>query len=219
MRNLLPYDSFLNQTLRKIADCFCLSLLWVLCCIPVITAGAASTALYYTVNKAVRNERSGIWRAYWHGFRSNFRQATIVWILLLLVYSLLVASCYSAWLLYAAGRIPKAAMILLLVLAALVIMWSLYLFPHIARFQNSIKQLMKNCELMALMNFFWSVVLLALMAVTALATIWVPMSLVFVPGLYTWASTFVLERVFRKYMSDEDREAEDLLNKTTLEDR
>lgn len=212
MGKFLSYDNFLNQALRKLADCFCLSLLWVLCCIPVVTVGAASTALYYTVHKAVRFNRGGIWQEYWRSFRQNFKQATLVWIILLLVYCLLIAGCYSAYLLYLAGSIPRAVLIFLLVLAALVTMWASYLFPHIARFQCRTKQLLKNCELMALLNFFRSILLLVLLAIAVLALLYIPLALLFVPAVYMWAGSYILERVFRKYMLVEDLEAEDMLN-------
>lgn len=212
MGRFLSYDSFLNQALRKLADCFCLSVLWVLCCVPVVTVGAATTALYYAVNKAVRFNRGGIWREYWRSFRQNFKQATLVWILLLLVYCLLIAGCYSAYLLYLADKIPKAVLLVLLALVALITMWASYLFPHIARFHCGTKQLMKNCELMALLNFFRSVLLLVLLALGVLALLYIPLALLFVPAVYMWAGSYILEHIFRKYMSAEDLTAEDILN-------
>lgn len=209
MAKFLHYDSFLNQALRKLADCFCLSLMWTLCCIPVITAGAATTALYYAATKAIRYDRGGIWREYWSAFRSNFRQATLVWFLLLGIGALIFLSIRSAWLLYGAGRLSLAAVVLLLVLAAHVAMWASYLFPHLARFQTTVPQLLKNCELMALMHFFRSLALLALLAAAVLGLLFAPFSLLYVPGLTAWTSGYILERIFRKYMSPEDRAAEE----------
>ena len=59
-----------------------------------MTAGAATTALYYTVNKVIRNNRSYIGREFWHAFKTNFRQSTIVWLILLLLYAIMGFDCY-----------------------------------------------------------------------------------------------------------------------------
>ena len=209
MAKFLDYNGFFNQMLRKLADCFCLSLMWTLCCIPVITAGAATTALYYTATKAIRYDRGGIWREYWSAFRSNFKQATLVWLLMLGISALIFFSIRSAWVLYGAGKLPLAAVVLLMVLASHVAMWVCYLFPHLARFQTTVPQLLKNCQLMALMHFFWSLALLALLAVAVLGLLFAPFSLLYVPGLTAWASGYILERIFRKYMAPEDLAAEE----------
>lgn len=214
MAGFLKYDGFLNQTLRKLADCFCLSFLWAVSCIPVITAGAATTALYYAVNKVLRYNRGGVWRDYWHAFRTNFKQATLVWLLVAVVYALLIGGCYCAYVLYAAGGLPKWGMYISLAVAAVILMWVGYLFPHIARFQCATGQLLKNCELMVLLNFFRSALLVAALAAAVAVVLYVPLALLFAPGVYMWVCSYILEPVFRKYMSQEDQQEEDIRNGT-----
>lgn len=205
MRGFLRYDSFLNQTLRHLADCFCLSLLWALCCIPVITAGAATAALYYTVNKAVRKDCGGIWLSFWHSFRLNFKQSTLIWLLLLLMLGLLLGSCRVVLSLYVAEKVPLFAPVLLLVAGICVLLWAVYLFPHIATFECGTLQLIKNCQLLAAKHFGRSLLLLAVLAAEILALIFIPLGLLFVPGVCMWANTILLHPVFREYMPPEDQ--------------
>ena len=54
--NLLNYDSPLIQFLNKVTDLFILNLLCLICCIPVITIGAALTAKYDVAMRIVRKE-------------------------------------------------------------------------------------------------------------------------------------------------------------------
>lgn len=210
MRGWLSYDGFLCQTLGKVTDCLCLSLLWIISCIPIITIGAATTALYYTVNKVVKNGITGILREYWHSFRSNFKQATMIWLVLILIYGLLAISCYGAYVLFLAEYIPKAMLIFLLVLTAAVTMWAIYLFPCLARFNNSTKQIMKNCAWFSVLNLPWTILLFAILLLTIVATALIPIGLFLFPAGGMLISSYITERIFRKYMSPEDLAAEDL---------
>lgn len=215
MRGLLSYDGALSRTLSKITDCMCLSVMWLICCIPLVTVGAATTALYYTVNKAVRYDRSGVWHSYWQSFRSNFRQATGIWLVLVLLYGVLVTSAICSYLLYMSGSISKSIWIILLVLLAVVTLWANYLFPYLARFNNATKQLMKNCGWIAVENFLWSILLLVISVAVVVGILLMPMGLFGLPAGGMLVSSYILERVFRKYMSTEDLALEDERNKVS----
>ena len=76
-------DSSLMQGLNKVADLMFLNLLTLLCCVPVVTAGASFTALHYVALKIVRNEECYIARDFFKSFRRNLRQGTIIWLLML----------------------------------------------------------------------------------------------------------------------------------------
>ena len=71
------------QFITKLACTAYLNLLWFICCIPIVTAGASTTALYYVTLKMVKDEESGLTRAFFHSFKENFRQGTIIWLILL----------------------------------------------------------------------------------------------------------------------------------------
>lgn len=216
MRGWLSYDSFLCQTLGKVTDCLCLSLLWIISCIPVITVGAATTALYYTIKKVVRYGITGIFREYWRSFRLNFKQATQIWFMLVLIYGLLAMSCYGAYILYLAAYIPKALLIFLLILLVAVTMWAIYLFPCLARFNNTTKQIMKNCAWFAILNLHWTVLLLVIFMLTVAGSLLIPIFLLLLPAGGMLISSYILEIVFRKYMSTEDLTADNLYaGKTT----
>ena len=107
MFGLFNYDGPVVQTLNKVADGICLSVLWLISCLPLVTAGAATTALYYSVNKCIRHGEGHIWHEYWHSFLSNFKQATLLWLPLALLYGAIGASCYSCYLMCIAGNLPK----------------------------------------------------------------------------------------------------------------
>lgn len=214
MRNLFHYDGVLSQIINKFADTFCLSVLWLLTCIPVFTAGAASAALYHTVNRVVLHENGKLWKEYWSAFRANFKQATVIWLLLLGIYYILSVSAYSAILLYTSKRISWLSLLFVAIPVILITMWAVYLLPSIARFQNTTSQIMKNCLLFSTMHFLPSLALVFLFALSIVIVILLPVSIFFVPVLCCYLSRFIIEHIFRSYMSAEDI-AQDAINNGT----
>jgi uncharacterized membrane protein YesL len=59
--------------LQTMTDIIFAGLLWLLFSVPLITVGAATAAMYYTIVKVVRHKRETIWNAFWHSFKSNFK--------------------------------------------------------------------------------------------------------------------------------------------------
>ena len=72
------FDNKIFQMLEKIIDCIYSSILWFIFSLPLITAGASTTALYYTVNKVIRYDRGNMSKEFFKAFKSNFRQSTLV---------------------------------------------------------------------------------------------------------------------------------------------
>ena len=78
-------DNVIVRALNKICDMCCLNVLWLVCCIPVFTIGASTTALYTVMLKMVKNEEGYIFRGFFKAFKENFKQSTIMWLILLVL--------------------------------------------------------------------------------------------------------------------------------------
>lgn len=208
MGELFNLDNKFFQGINKIIDCVCLSFLWLLLCIPVVTAGAATTALYYTVNKVIRNNRSYIWKEFWHAFRTNFKQSTLVWLILIFIYAIMGIDCYIMFQFAKAGVSYGSLYIVFAMLMLIVTMWANYLFPYMARFENTLKAVLKNCVIMALLNLGKSFVLLVLLLAALVAAYVFFPAIMILPAVYMLLANLILEKVFVKYMKPEDIEAE-----------
>ena len=86
---MFKLDSPLMNFLSKVADIMILNVLFVVFSIPIVTIGASFSAAYYMGFKMVKNEETYIVRGFWKAFKENFKQATIMWIVILLVSGLL----------------------------------------------------------------------------------------------------------------------------------
>ena len=85
MGSLFNLDNPIWRFMGKLVDVFILTLLWAVCCIPIITIGPASTAVYYVTLKLVRDEESYTVRSFFKSFKENFKQGLGIWLIALVL--------------------------------------------------------------------------------------------------------------------------------------
>ncbi len=148
---IFQLDSPLMRFLGKIADIAIVNALTVLLCIPLITAGAAFTAMHYCMLKLVRDEESGIVKLYFHSFKDNFKQSTIIWVLFLLVMGFFGVDFY---LLYAnPTSISYYVFGGILVFIFLIMFVGSMVYPIQAKFVNTIPMTLKTAFVFAFRHF------------------------------------------------------------------
>ena len=168
--NLFNLDSPLMQWLGKMADLFILNVLFIISCIPVITIGPALTALYTITLKAARNEESYIFRGYLKAFKDNFKIGTLSWLIVLLVGFILWADFRILGSM--PGSIKTIMYALLLLTFFLYFISTIYLFPYIARFENTLFKTIKNAFFMAIAYLPYTLLFIAFIILAVLATIY-----------------------------------------------
>lgn len=213
MSDIFNYDNKLMQGLDKFFNVCYLSIVWLLACIPIITIGAANTALYYTANKVLKHNRGYVWKDFWGAFRANFKQSTIVWLVTLGLTLLMCFDTYVMWKFAAAGYGIGKIYIFFTIVLAFVIMWAVYVFPYIGRFANTTKAIMKNALLLAFAHLPKTLLVFAMFVGCTVLLYLFGFLIVLLPGLYMWIKSYIMEDIFRKYMSEEDRESEDERNR------
>lgn len=213
MNNLFNLDNKFFRIVNKIVDCFWLNFLWLLFCIPIFTIGAANTAFYYTVNKVIRHDRGYVASEFWHAFKTNFKQSTLAWLIVLFIGLLLGMDTYIMYQFAQAGETSSVWCIVFLVFLALHIMWSSYIFSYIARFENTVKQTLKNSALIAIGAIGKTLILLVLYVACVLAIEIIPFLLFILPAVYMVIKNRIMESTFQKYMSEEDLAEEEERNR------
>lgn len=200
------------STLDKVTDTIFLSLIFLLFSLPVFTAGASCTALYYTVNKVQRHNRGYLWSEFTGAFKRNFKQATLTWLIFLAAGGILAADLFFVLKVMESSALSAFLNVFFLLLLALLAAWGGYVFPYIARFEDSIKVTLKNCALIAMLNLSWTLLVLGILAAVAGGIyLFFPLALILPAAGAQWQAG-VLEPIFRKYMSEEDQALEDERN-------
>ena len=83
MHNMFHPDSKILRYGMKFAYLMWLNILTTLCCLPIITAGAAFSAMHKIVLQIYRDEEYAVTKSYFLAFRENFRQSTVIWVIYL----------------------------------------------------------------------------------------------------------------------------------------
>ena len=152
-------DSPVMVFLTKMANLMILNLLTILCCIPIITGGAAITALYYVTLKMARGEDPYIVKSYFKSFAQNFKQATVIWIGVLLVAVALFMDWKILEMYELTGILGKILYGILIAVIIIVMVTAIYVFPVLSRFENTIRVTVKNARLMSILNIPRSVLM------------------------------------------------------------
>lgn len=206
--NIFNMDNPILRGLTKMVDAVILSALWVIFSIPIFTMGASSTALYYTTHKTLRRSRGYLYANFWKAFKENFKQSTLIWLILMGLYLLFGADLYLTWQFLKAGASWGVMFYGFLVILILLIVWTIYIFAYSARFENTKKATLKNSAAIAVVNLGWSFLILLIFLLGVAAIVIVPVFLFFIPAIVNLLFDLVLERIFRKYMTEEDLEKE-----------
>ena len=195
------YESKFSQLLLKLCRACYLNLLWFLCSIPIITIGASTTALYYASLKIVRDEDNHVGAQFFRSFRENFRQATVIWLILLGVGLFLGADGYIVYHLRQSSLGP-AGVLWTLVLAVLIaaavvyVIVLLYVFPLLASVSNTNTAMLKNAFLIGTHYLFATILVFAVhFAMFFVVVAWFTPLIVFGEGLCALVSAWLLNSI------------------------
>lgn len=195
------YESKFSQILLKLCWSCYLNLLWFICSLPIVTIGASTTALYYASLKLVREEDSSLTRQFFRSFRENFKQATVLWLILLGVGLFLGADGYILYHLRLSAAGPLAVMwtlILAVVIAASVVyvIVLLYVFPLLASVCNTNRAMLKNAFLIGTHYLFATILIFAVhFAMFFVVVAWFTPLIVFGEGLCALISAWLLNSI------------------------
>ena len=192
---ILHIDSPIARAINKFVQMIYIGLLWFLCSLPVLTAGAATTALYEVLLKMQKDEEGTVGTAFFRGFRSNLKCSLPVWIPILLAEAVFGVNLFYYAIL--GGReflVQSVAFGILLVLSLTVYG---YAFPVMAKFENTTQGTFRMVFLLAVRNPGWTIVITVIQVLTVLICwgfLYFPT--MFIMGISGYAQAAVFNRIF-----------------------
>ena len=196
-------DTKAYQWLESATDFFLLNILWLLACVPVVTAFPSTAAMFGVVRDWARGKEAGVFGAFVLRFRQDFRQSLAVgalWTLFggALFLDFLIANGLPAG--------PQAVMRFLLVLASILYaLASVFLFPVMVHYDTRWTAVPKNALLLAVGRLPITLLCLAMVVAAAALTFFVPLLLVATPSVVAYAVYRLCDREFRKIDAAPDR--------------
>lgn len=201
--------------LQKIGILIVLSVLFLLCSLPLVTMGAAASALYYAVAKSVRRERGYPTKEFFRAFKRNLKNGTILTVIFGGLAALILYNREVLWQASAGepgllgeimmGSPDGGALTLYVVYDGILIflaMLAVYLFPVLSRFAMKLTDLVKLSFVMSLRFFYFTILLVAgtgILIYLQWRTLPIP-AILLLPGGWTYLSSFLLEKAMKKYI-------------------
>lgn len=194
-------ENFFFRGVSKFMDIVGLSVVYLVFCLPVVTIGPATAALYYSAVKCVRRGEEHPYRNFWQSFRSNWRVGAIVTLPCLAVGAFLVWEYGAIYHMAAQGdRIAAALYVALVLLLILPVGFLCWLFPLLSRFESGPGELLWMAFQFTIRYLPTTTVLAVLNYLIFVTTIrfWFLLPMAVAPVLSALLSSVFLERVLKK---------------------
>jgi uncharacterized membrane protein YesL len=211
MGSIFSLDGKFFSIMSKIADLIILNIIYCLCCVPIITIGPATTALYYVTLKMVKNEESYIIKSFFKSLKDNFKQGFAIGLILIVALGIIVGDIYImlSW-------ETKYKIIFIVIFIFLLVVWSfttIYIFPLLATFENTIKQTFKNAFLMSIRHLPKTVALFIIsvgsMLLVGFVVQLMPFWFLIGFSLLAYGNSLMLKGIFKQYMPPEEKDEDD----------
>lgn len=216
MDRLFNMDNKFFVFMGRVADLIILNLLCLLCCIPIVTAGASITAMFYVTLKMVRNEESYIVKSFFKSFKQNFKQATIIHLIMLVTALLLFFDLRIVNQLE--GTVGQVLHVIFIAFMLLYLMIFLYIYPVLSKFYNTTRNTFVNSFLMAIRHLPYTILMLVISAIPA-AFLFIPNAAVFSSVLMlfillgfatvAYCNSYFFVKIFDNYIPKEEETPKD----------
>ncbi len=194
--------------MSRLGDLVILNILFLICCIPVVTIGASVSAMYAVTKKMAEEKEGYIFKSFFKAFKENFRQSTVIWIILLVCASIASVDLYICSNFMKEGLVQTFAKGFMLLALLLVFFMMLYALTLQCTFENTVKNTLKNAFLISLGHALWSFLMTALALSPFIALLYfgeylgtelLAMLLIWFSGM-AYINSFILNRIYKKYM-------------------
>lgn len=195
------FAKFVNRAL----DVLWLNLLWIVFSLPLITVGASTCAAFSVTLKMVDEEEGYIGKQFLQAFKSNFKQGTIMWC----ITAPLLYFAYLVWqVIIVADEVNFLLILGAILYSAILIAIILYTYPLIARYENTLPNMIKN-SIGITTKFFGRTVFIVLMVAIEIVIIfwnrWTMLAgLLIGPEFIIYTISGISKRIFQKIDRGED---------------
>lgn len=195
------------EVMSNIFDVLVAGLLWILCSIPIITCGAASSALYHTIVRCVRESKGYIVRTFFKAFKGNLKPSLLPWTILLaltILMSFNVMTMYE----YGEGNIALFLMILYLIVLLVLVPTLVYYCAALSRFNMPSSFHVKVAFYMVFRNPSTTLIIYGMGILVYILLSLLPILILIIPGPCAYLLSKSMEKaLLRHYPKDDSEES------------
>ncbi|MFP4662085.1 MAG: YesL family protein [Halanaerobiales bacterium] len=197
MDNLFSIDGPLYKICTVIYQLLVLNFLWLIFSIPLVTIGASTTALFYVTGKIISDEyKNSLVKPFWHSFKNNFKQASIIWLTLVIGFIVIFINIRNIHLLGELGK--YLAPVQFVILVELVIV-AIYIFPLLARHHITVIGGFKAAFFIANRHIITTILCLAVFPGLYYLLMWKGYFILFIMSIYSFWIMYLVRDKFSRY--------------------
>lgn len=204
---LFSLDSPVMKALSFIGDLIILNVLFLVCCIPLVTIGASATALYTISMRMAAKDDRGILKPFFRAFKENLKKATVIWLTFLLIGAVLALGITMIYL--NQSTFSNLIKVLYGVVILVYLVGLSWVFPLQAKFENSVKNTIKNAFIIGISRIGNSIVIAILLLIPVLMAVF--FTKIFILTGFVWIlcgfsviavlQSLVIHSVLRKFLT------------------
>ncbi len=208
MSALFNLDNPFWRFMSKLGDMIMLTVVWLVCCIPIVTIGPATTAMYYVMLKLVRDLEGSVFKQYFKSFKENLKQGMIIGVIMTLLGAILLfdLTFYKD----ATGQIASLLWWASLIFFIIWAMVSQYIYALLAKFVQTVKRYFMFGLFLSIRHFGYTVLMLLVSAVALIVIYFYPPFVLMAMGVVAYVNSKMLVVIFDKYIPDELKEVNQL---------
>lgn len=209
MFSIFSPDSKFMTAMDRVCDLLFLNILFLLTSLPVVTIGAASTALYTVCFRFDTEKETGVFKGYFRAFRENFRQSTVLWLVIGLFG---VTSALNVLLFRGMTGVLHYLFVPCGILLVVAVLMGSCLFPLLSQFSNDGRTALKNAFFLSV-GYLPRFLLISAINILPLAMLLLDPYLFFQTGIVwiliyfsagAYINSLILKKVFAPYLGEEE---------------
>lgn len=196
-------ESPLYKFMQTLWDILKLNFMWIIFCIPIVTIGGSTIAAFSVLLRMSEDQEGNVIKDFWKAFRENWKQGIFI--------GLLPPICFEAvfldFQLYNAVENGGLGILIVGCFSAYIFIFCLiYVFPLLARYDNTVINSIKNSFRIGMKFFGRTFLLLVIIAVEVLIIFWNPttkfVGALIGPACIMYTISGVAMHIFRKIEED-----------------
>lgn len=198
------YNGKFMTVIQKIVGTIILSVLWLVCCIPVFTIGPSSRALYHAADWVLGHDLGYPAKTFFREFRKQFKKTVAVWIPFMIISALILINMYLWNHMQTSRTVGLTVLVILSVFLLFVFVWCAYLFAYLSFFDGDNKRTsVKTSYFMLLTHPLKSLAIFVLFVLCVMVFYRFPFTIIFLPAIIAFLQSVLLENVLKEYTDPE----------------
>lgn len=195
-------DNLFFKLIYAISDIAVLSILWMIGCLPIVTIGASTKALFHIAGKKVAGEESKLVSDFFKSYKDNFLQSILITIFLAIMW---ISSLTYFMMVYASLRNGFNLSIIIMILVAFeVMMMTIYICALLAKYKLKTLIIIKNSFLFTHAYFLESIKAFGVIVAMLFCLLMVPGLVIILPGAIALTASHFVRQSIHKFLERQE---------------